>query len=126
MRVPMVSREKLYTKLDLLETELKTLLVPHLQTAAHGGNDLVFCVTAFNPFPELKSRTDTVTEELVDMGAQVLALKSKLGENSEGSIAARICWYCRAWGAADKNDRKSAQGLAQQFLLEIEKASRET
>ena len=118
----MVSREKLYAKLDLLEAELKTLLVPHLQTAALGENDLVFCVTAFNPFPELKSRTDTVTEELVDMGAQVLALKNKLGEPSEGSIAERICWYCRAWGNADKSDRKSAQALAQQFLLEIENA----
>ncbi len=53
-----VSKAKLYSKLDSLEAELEEGLVPHLRDAANGENDLVFCVTAFNPFRELKNRTD--------------------------------------------------------------------
>ena len=60
----MVSKQKLFTKLDLLEMELEERLIPHLEKSAHGENDLVFCVTGFNPFRELKSKTDKVTEEL--------------------------------------------------------------
>lgn len=116
----MVSKAKLYSKLDSLEAELEERLVPHLQVAANGKNDLVFCVTVFNPFREFKSRTDKLTEELIEMGSQILALRDKLGEPSAGTIAERICWYCREWGNKDNHQRKSAQGLAKQFLTEIE------
>lgn len=121
----MVSKEKLYTRLDLLEAELEQRLIPHLEKAALGNNDLVFCVVGFNPFPELKYRTDKITEELVDMGSQILALKNKLGEPSEGSTAERICWYCREWGDTENRNRKTAQGLAKQFLEDIENGGRE-
>ena len=122
----MVSKEKLFTRLDLLEMELEERLVPHLEKSALGKNDLVFCVTGFNPFKELKSKTDKVTEELVEVGSQILALKSKLGEPSEGSVAERICWYCREWGNIENNHRNSAQGLANQFLQEIGNGSKKT
>jgi hypothetical protein len=122
----MVSKQKLFTKLDLLETELEERLIPHLEKSAHGGNDLVFCVTGFNPFKELKAKTDKETEELVALGAQILVLKNKLGEPSEGSVAERICWYCREWGNIENSPRKSAQELANQFLEEIENGSRKT
>ena len=46
----MVSKEKLFSKLDLLEAELEERLIPHLENSAHGENDFVFCVTGFNPF----------------------------------------------------------------------------
>lgn len=115
----MVSKEKLYSKLDNLEAELKDRLIPHLTKAANGNNDLVFCVTDFNPFKELKYNTDKTTEELVEIGAQILALKSKLGEPSEGGIAERICWYCREWGNTKNHHRGSGQGLAKEFLEEI-------
>jgi hypothetical protein len=42
----MVAKSKLYSKLDGLEIELKERLVPHLEQAAAGNNDLVFCVKA--------------------------------------------------------------------------------
>ena len=122
----MVSKKKLFTKLDLLEAELEERLIPHLEKSVLGKNDLIFCVTGFNPFKELKSRTDNITEELVELGAQILALKNKLGEPSEGSVAERICWYCREWGNIEKSHRDSAQGLANQFLEEIKKVSKKT
>jgi hypothetical protein len=122
----MVSKSKLYKKLDQLEAELEEQLVPHLENAAKGHNDLVFCVSAFNPFPELKSRTDKVTEELVELGSQVIALKKKLGEATEGSIAERICWYCREWGNNKNSHQKTSQGLALQFLQEISNVRRTT
>jgi hypothetical protein len=115
----MVSKEKLFSKLDLLEAELEERLIPHLENSALGNNDLVFCVTGFNPFKELKSKTDKVSEELVELGAQILVLKNKLGEPSDGSVAERICWYCRKWGNIENNQRNSAQELAKQFLKEI-------
>ena len=116
----MVSKGKLYRQLDSLETELEEKLIPLLEQAAKGRNDLVFCVEDFNPFPELKSKTNVETESLINVGAQILALRNKLGEPSEGSIAERICWYCREWGNLEASQTKSAQRLASQFLLEIE------
>ncbi len=122
----MVSKTKLYTQLDVLESELEEKLIPMLEQAAEGKNDLVFCVKGFNPFPELASRTDDKTKALVNMGSQILALKSKLGEPSDGTIAERICWYCREWGNVENHHRKSAQGLARQFLEEIENEKAKT
>ncbi len=116
----MVSRSKLYTQLDALESELNENLIPHLEAAANGNNDLVFCVEQFNPFSELKSKTDKITEKLINVGAQILVLKNKLGDPSEGSIAERICWYCREWSNLENSHRKSAQELAKQFLEEIQ------
>ncbi|MBV1879588.1 MAG: hypothetical protein KUG79_18240 [Pseudomonadales bacterium] len=120
----MIAKVKLYSKLDTLEAELKALLIPHLERAAEGNNDLVFCARDFNPPKELKGLTDKKTEKLVAMGTQILALKEKLGEPSEGTIAQRICWYCRTWSSADNRHRKNAQSLAKKFLIEIDKAGK--
>ncbi len=116
----MVSRAKLYARLDALESELKERLLPHLEQAADGKNDLIFCANGYNPFPELKSRTDKLTEELIAIGTQILSLRTKLGESSESSIAERICWYCNEWGDVSNHHRGSAQALAKKFLNEIE------
>jgi len=116
----MVSKVKLYSRLDALEAELKEKLIPLLETAVVGKNDLVFCVEEFNPFLKLRFHTCKETEALIGLGRQVLALQNKLGEPSDDSIAARLCWYCRKWGDISNDHRKSAQGLARQFLDEIE------
>ena len=115
----MVSKSKLYSKLDDLEIELKERLVPHLEQAAVGHNELAFCVTGYHSFKQLKLQTDKTMAELVDIGAQILSLQEKLGEPSDGSIAERICWYCYEWSNTGKQYRTSAQGLAKQFLTEI-------
>ena len=116
----MVSKSKLYDRLDQLELEFEERLVKHLQVAAEGGNELVFCVKGFHSFDQLRAHSDKVTEELVSMGSQVLSLRQKLGEPVEGTPAARICWYCREWGNTDNHHRSGAQGLARQFLNEIQ------
>ena len=115
----MVSRSTLYAQLDALESELKEKIIPHLEKAVADNNDLVFCVKDFNPFGELKDKTDKTTETLVKLGARILVLKNKLGEPAEGSIAEKICWYCRQWGKLKNAQHKCTQGLAQQFLDEI-------
>ena len=115
----MVSKAKLYSKLDDLELELKERLVPHLQQAAAGNNELAFCVKGYHSFKLLKSESDKTMAELVDIGAQILSLKEKLGEGSDGSIAERICWYCHEWSNTGDQHRKSAPALAKQFLNEI-------
>jgi hypothetical protein len=116
----MVSKAKLYSKLDSLEAELQGRLIPHLQHAANGKNDLVFCAAGFNYPTERKYKTDGLTNELVDLGSQILSLKRKLDQPSEGSIAERICWYCREWGKGKSSHEHRAQDLALQFLQEIE------
>ena len=115
----MVSKEKLYSQLDSMEEELRERIVTHLENAARGMNNLVFCATDFNPFPELKSRTNAETDSLIQLGRQILVLREKLCEPSEGTIAEGICWYCRKWGDSGDNHRKSAQALADEFLREI-------
>lgn len=116
----MVSRSKLYSKLDTLEAQLREILLPHLREAADGNNELIFCVTTFNPFRELKYKTDKVTEESIEIGSQILSLREKLGEPSDGTIAERICWYCREWSKVKNQQISTATGLAKQFLQEIE------
>jgi len=122
----MVSPAKLYSQLDVLESELKEKLIPHLEKAADGKNDLIFCADGYNPFSELSGKTDEHTEDLIKIGVKILSLKAKLGEESKGSIAERICWYCHEWGNVKNSHRKSAQGLARQFLEEIRSAGSET
>ena len=73
----MVSKSKLYSKLDALEGELRERLLPHLKSAVDGDNDFIFCVKQFNSFPSLKHKTDKLTEELIELGAQVLSLREK-------------------------------------------------
>lgn len=116
----MVSKAKLYAQLDSLEAELLELTVPHLKRAANGENDLIFCVKQFNLSPELKYKTDKVTEELVEMGSSVISLREKLGEPTKGTIAERVCWYCREWGNTENHHRSPGTGLARIFLAEIE------
>ncbi len=115
----MVSKAKLYAQLDKMEDELKLRIVPHLENAAKGKNDLVFSTTEFNPFPHLRFEADSETESLIRLGRQILGLREKLGEDASGTIAERICWYCREWGNTDNHHGKAAQGLALQFLEEI-------
>ncbi len=117
----MVAKRKLYAQLDMLEAQLDEELRAHLRIAARGDNDLVFCVAAFNPHAELRRTTDKTTEHLVAIGAQILALREKLGEpEDEHSPAVRICWYCRQWSELDDQHRSGAAVLAQQFLSELE------
>ncbi len=115
----MISKAKLYSRLDQMETELRERLIPHLEDAAAGKNDLVFCVPDFNPFQQLRFKTDTTTGELVKLGRQILGLRGKLGEPSDGTIAERICWYCRKWGDTSDSQENAAQGLAKEFLEEV-------
>lgn len=119
-KIPVVSKAKLYSRLDSLEAELEDGFVPHLRNAANGENDLVFCVSAFNSFRELKNHTDKKTEEFIEIGSQIISLRDKLGEPYAGTIAERICWYCREWANKDNHQRKSGTALAKQFLAEIE------
>lgn len=117
----MVAKRKLYARLDALEAQLKEALIPHLRIAARGDNDLIFCAADFKPHPVLKGATDKTTERLVALGAQILALREKLGEpQDEYSPAVRICWYCRLWGDLDDHPRGSPAALAQRFLSELE------
>ena len=116
----MVSKTKLYDKLDVLEAEFLERLIPHLQHAANGSNDYFFCVKQFNASREMKNKTDKITEELIEIGAAVIALREKLGEPTEGTVVERICWYCRQWGDAKNYHRASAVSLAKKFLAEIQ------
>jgi len=107
-----VSKAKLYDRLDDLEAQLRGALVPHLRTAAQGNNDLIFCVKQFNSFRELKYKKDELTEELIDIGALIISLREKLGEPTEGTIAERICFYCREWGNSGSQHRPNSNVLA--------------
>ncbi|MEO0972060.1 MAG: hypothetical protein AAFX85_03130 [Pseudomonadota bacterium] len=124
MVTAIVAKRKLYAQLDVLEGQLEEQLRAHLRVAARGGNDLVFCVASFNSHPELRHERDETTERLVALGAQILALREKLGEPAhEHSAAVRICWYCREWGELADDPRRGTVALAQRFLEELEVGS---
>lgn len=115
----MVSKAKLYQQLDSLEAELKARLLTQLNRCVNGSNDLIFCVSAFNTFRKLKDNTDKQTEDLIEIGAHILSLRNKLDEPTAGTIAERICWYCREWSKQSSYQKTYGRALAQQFLEEI-------
>ncbi len=118
----MVSRAKLYEQLERLEIELKQDLVPHLKVAASGQNEYIFCVSDFDKSMEDKNNNDALTERLIHIGRQIIALRNKLGESDDNSIAVKICQYCREWSARHHSNDVNAQVLANRFLQEIENA----
>lgn len=117
VEVLVVSKAKLFTQLDDLQALLKETALAHFRSAINNNNEFVFCVSDFATGRDLKQNVDKQTEELVALGRQVLVLKEKLGECSKGSVAERICCYCRKW--SDPKTRLSGVQLAQQFIEEI-------
>ena len=116
----MVARTKLYAQMERLEDELKIKLIIQLKRAVNGDNDQIFCAQRFSSHKQGKGRTDSQTDYLVDLGAQILVLKKKLDEPTENTIAEKICWYCRQWNEAGQSDASIVQNMAQQFLQAIE------
>lgn len=115
----MVSKSKLYTQLDGLEDELKEKLIPHLEDAAKGRNEFIFCAKKFVAQVSLRKHADAYTQELIDMSSKILSLRDILGESTEGCVAERICVYCDKWGNVKDRHRNLGQELAVQFLEEI-------
>ena len=116
----MVARSKLYLQLESLENELREKLISQLQLAINGEDNSIFCVDKFNKHKEWKEHCNKRSEYLVDLGAQILTLRKKLGESSENTIAEQICEYCRLWNDNVNTDPKCAQIIAKQFLDAIE------
>jgi len=115
----MVSRNKLYTQVDELEQELFNLVVPHLEAALDGGESLIFCVSEFNSHAKFKNHVNPDTQNMVLLGKKIIQLKEKLGEPVDGSVAERLCWYCRKWDGLPNPNLTSTRKLAKQLLNEI-------
>jgi hypothetical protein len=115
----MVSRTKLYAQLDSLEEELDERLIPHLEEAAKGKNEFIFCAKSFVPYVSLRKHADKLTAELIELSSDIFYLREKLGETLENTSASRLCEYCEQWGKLTDRHRNSAQDMAIQFLKEI-------
>jgi hypothetical protein len=115
----MVATVKLYAQLDNLEYELRERIIPHLEGAAAGNNDLAFNATDFTSSRNLKLQIDPEIDTLIHLGRQILVLREKLNEPTINTIAERICWYCRKRATIGNSQKKVVQELAQKFLDEI-------
>lgn len=115
----MVSKSKLYIQLDRLEEELEEKLIPHLEEAAKGRNEFIFCAKSFVAQASLRKHADAYTQELIDLSSKILSLRDNLGESTDGCVAERICIYCGKWGNVKDRHRNLGQELALEFLHEI-------
>lgn len=115
----MVARSKLYAQLDSLEEELDEKLIPHLEEAAKGKNEFIFCAKSFVSYVSLKKKADKVTAELIELCSEIFYMRDKLGEPLENTNAGRLCEYCEEWGKLVDRHRNSAQDMAIKFLKEI-------
>jgi hypothetical protein len=115
----MVSKSKLYIQLDRLEEELSEKLIPHLEDAAKGRNEFIFCAKHFVAQTSLRKHADAYTQELIDLSSKILSLRDNLGESTVGCVAERICIYCDRWGSVKDRHRNLGQELAIEFLHEI-------
>ncbi len=115
----MVARSKLYAQLDSLEDELDEKLIPHLEEAAKGKNEYIFCVKSFVPYVSLRKHADKLTAELIELSSDIFYLRDKLGESLDNTNAGRLCDYCEQWGKLTDRHRNSAQDMAIHFLKEI-------
>jgi hypothetical protein len=115
----MVARSKLYAQLDSLEDELDEKLIPHLEEAAKGKNEYIFCAKSFVPYVSLRKHADKLTAELIELSSDIFYLREKLGESLDNTNAGRLCDYCEQWGKLTDRHRNSAQDMAIHFLKEI-------
>ncbi len=115
----MVARSKLYAQLDSLEGELDEKLMPHLEEAAKGKNEYIFCAKSFVPYVSLRKHADKLTAELIELLSDIFYLREKLGEPLDNTNAGRLCEFCEKWVNLTDRHRNSAQDLAIQFLKEI-------
>ena len=117
----MVSKAKLYLQLDGLEEELEEKLIPHLEQAAKGKNEFIFCAKDFVAQVSLRKNADAYTQDLIDLSSKILTMRDQLGEPTDGCIAERICIYCDKWGGVKDRHRNLGQELAVEFLAEIKR-----
>lgn len=121
----MSTKEKMYARLDSLETEFRHKLAAALPRVAE-GHDTLFFLTERSlhqwGFPRHYLRPETL--ELEKLGREIEKLRKTLGEPLDESIYGRFRSYCDKWADEKDHYRLGDAKLASQFLAEISKGGR--
>jgi hypothetical protein len=111
--------EKLYRRLDALETSLAEQLARVLPVCAEGHDDLLFCAREFLPRHYPGNMPTGRADELLARVEQIRGLREQVGEPFEGSLAWRFRECCRRWADHADPHRGSARSIARRLLAEM-------
>ncbi len=110
--------QKLYHRLDMLEAEIRSRLLPALRAAAEGKHTRVFDVAAYSLSPNCWPGWPE-TEALLALADEAKSLRGKLGDSAARAIGERLRAYCRRAMDGSDHNRLGTQRLAEQFLVEL-------
>ncbi len=120
----MARRQKQYRILDSLEKDFLSLLNESTLEACEDSKSLFFLATEYNPWSEMKGRTDPKTNVLVKDAQSIINLRSQLGE-PENCLALIFLEYCKQYVDTTNANRLGVQKHALALLKEINKVTRE-
>ena len=112
--------EKLYERLDALESEFKSRLVAELRDIAAGRGGLFFMREDHPQYTQLKGYVNPESGKLEGIGDEIISLRKKLKEPIGESLVMRLRAYRDKWGDLSDDNRRGETNLAKQFLAEIE------
>jgi hypothetical protein len=110
----MSRRSKQREILQALELEFRKTLVEALLAAVDDSHSQLFLAEDFNPWPEVRGRTDPKTNQLVDSANRITKLREEMGEpdESEAALFLRTCQsYCDISNANRAGVQKHAAAL---------------
>jgi cell division protein FtsL len=114
----MTRREKQYRTLDNLEKAFLTLLSEATIEASEDPSSLFFHSDYYNPWSELKGRTDSKTNDLVRNAQNIIDLRSQLGE-PEKCLALVFLDFCKQYVDISNANRVGVKKHALALLKEI-------
>lgn len=114
--------EKLYRRLDSLQAELSQRLGARLLACAGGGEQLLFCASAYLPAGWPARLADKDTDTLLGLVEEIHELCVKVGEPFAGSLGWQFREACRRWADVTDAHRGGARRMAEELLAEVEQA----
>jgi len=110
-------------KVDRLEFEFRADLMRALRAASEDAGSWFFRSEEHNQIRELSGSTDALTNELLERANEIIALRAKLNEWPEKSLAARFVIYCERFNDVKDQHQPGVRKHANALIQEIEAMS---
>ena len=114
----MSRKQKQRETLSLLESDFHESLIRALVPAVNDSHSQLFLAEAFNQYPILRGRTDSVTDQLVDAAEQIRELRLLLGESIECESSLFVS-YCQTFCDVSNENRVGVRKHSASLLDEI-------
>ena len=118
----MSRRDQQFRSLAVLESRFSSLVHDATVAAADDASSQFFLSEKYNPWPELRGRTDAVTDQLISDAEEILKLRRVLRADPN-CLASRFDDYCRRFVDLSDHHRPGVRKHARAMLGEIHDGS---